>query len=342
MGKRKLNRRQQWRVEKIQQERRNRAERKQARLNEESLSSGTALGEEREGLVIANFGASVEIESREGKTIRCSLRQNLPLLVVGDRVIWQPAGESGVVTALLERRTQLARPDALGEMKAVAANIDQILVVASPAPLYSPDLINQYLAAAELTGISPLLVFNKIDLINDENRAEVDALLSTYRSIGYPVITASTRLEHGLDTLIGQLKGHTSVFAGQSGVGKSSLVQALLPEESVNVGELSVQSGLGQHTTSTARLYHLPTGGQIIDSPGVREFRLWPMSRHELAQGFIEFRPWLGQCKFRDCTHQHEPGCALLDAVSEGKISPQRLESYHKIAQQIEDSEPSY
>ncbi len=221
-------------------------------------------------------------------------------------------------------------------MKALAANIDRILVVAAPAPLYSPDLINQYLAAAELTGIQPLLVFNKIDLVDQQNRDKVEALLDTYRDIGYPVITASTKSDHGLDTLIAELRRHTSVFVGQSGVGKSSLVQALLPDTSISVGELSAQSGLGQHTTSTARLYHLPRGGQIIDSPGVREFRLWPMSRQQLAQGFAEFRPWLGQCKFRDCTHQHEPGCALLEAVARGDISPIRLESYLKIAKQLE------
>lgn len=342
MAKRKLSRRQQWRVEKIQEERRKRAERKQARAVDEALAAGAALGEEQEGLVIANYGATLDIESQEGRKVRCQLRQNLPLLVVGDRVVWQAAGEAGVVTALLERRSQLARPDLHGEMKALAANIDQILVVAAPAPIYSPDLINQYLAAAELTGISPLLVFNKIDLIDEQNRNEVDALLSIYRRIGYQVITASTKREHGLDTLITELKGHTSVFVGQSGVGKSSLVQALLPEARISVGELSAQSGLGQHTTSTARLYHLPTGGQIIDSPGVREFRLWPMSRQELARGFVEFLPFLGHCKFRDCTHQHEPGCALLEAVAKGEISPLRLESYQKIAGQLAEYDAVY
>lgn len=336
MTKRKLNRRQQWRIEKIQEERRLRAERKQARAVA-ALTEHHALGAEQEGLVVANFGASLELEAQNGETIRCQLRQNLPLVVVGDRVVWQSAGEGGVVTALLNRRSSLSRPDALGELKAIAANLDQILVVAAPAPLYSADLINQYLAAAELTGISPLLVFNKIDLIDAANRSQVDALLCIYREIGYPVLTASTKQQHGLDVLIEQLRDKTSVFVGQSGVGKSSLVQSLLPEAVISVGELSVQSGLGQHTTSTARLYHLPTGGHIIDSPGVREFRLWPMSRHELAQGFVEFRPYLGQCKFRDCRHEHEPGCALREATANGEINSVRLESYLKIALQLEE-----
>jgi len=341
MAKRKLNRRQQWRIEKIQEERRQRAERKQTRAVA-TAGEHHALGEEQEGLVVANFGASLELETPEGNTLRCQLRQNLPLVVVGDRVVWQRAGEGGVVTALLERRSQLARPDALGELKPVAANLDQILVVAAPAPIYSADLINQYLAAAELTGIAPLLVFNKIDLIDEHNRDAVDTLLATYRDIGYPVLTASTKQQHGLDGLILQLKDKTSVFVGQSGVGKSSLVQRLLPQEAISVGELSAQSGLGQHTTSTARLYHLPSGGHIIDSPGVREFRLWPMSRQALADGFIEFRPYLGQCKFRDCRHEHEPGCALREAVKHGEISARRLASYLKIALQLEAFDSGY
>jgi ribosome biogenesis GTPase len=341
MAKRKLSRRQQWRIEKIQEERRRRAERKQSRASEPAGES-RALGDEQQGLVVANFGATLELETTEGNTIRCQLRQNLPQVVVGDRVVWQRAGEGGVVTALLERRSQLSRPDPLGELRPVAANLDQILVVAAPAPLYSADLINQYLAAAELTGIAPLLVFNKIDLIDAANREKVDALLSTYRDIGYPVLTASTKQRHGLDALIAQLKGKTSVFVGQSGVGKSSLVQSLLPEETIGVGELSMQSGLGQHTTSTARLYRLPTGGHIIDSPGVREFRLWPMSRQALAEGFVEFRPYLGRCKFRDCRHEHEPGCALREAVEREEISAARLRSYLKIALQLEGFGDSY
>lgn len=341
MAKRKLTRRQQWRIEKIQEERRQRAERKQARAVA-VLDEQQGLGEEQEGLVIANFGATLELETTAGTTVRCQLRQNLPLIVVGDRVVWQSAGEGGVVIALQERRSRLARPDAQGELKAVAANLDQVLVVAAPAPVYSADLINQYLAAAELTGIAPLLVFNKIDLIDEQNREEVDALLAIYRDIGYPVLTASTKQQHGLDDLIEQLKEKTSVFVGQSGVGKSSLVKCLLPKEAINVGELSAQSGLGQHTTSTARLYHLPSGGHIIDSPGVREFRLWPMSRLALAEGFVEFRPFLGQCKFRDCRHEHEPGCALREAVERGDISAQRLQSYLKIAEQLEAFENGY
>jgi ribosome biogenesis GTPase len=341
MAKRKLNRRQQWRIEKIQEERRKRVERKQHRA-EELLRDEQSLGAEEEGLVVANYGASVELEDASGTRLRCQLRQNLPTLVVGDRVVWQRAGGNGVVTALLPRRTELARPDTLGELRPVAANIDQILVVAAPAPAYSPELIDQYLAAAELTGITPVLVFNKIDLVDDDNREAVEQLLASYRKIGYTLITASTRKNHGLDAVMEQLRDRTSAFVGQSGVGKSSLVKALLPDEAITVRELSEQSGLGQHTTSTSRLYHLPQGGQIIDSPGVREFRLWPMDPASLIHGFREFIPYLGHCKFRDCKHEQEPGCALREAVERGEIEARRLASYHRIVEQLAEFNPSY
>lgn len=330
MAGRKLNRRQQWRIEKIQQERRARLERKQSRM-EQQLSANGGLGDEQTGLVIASYGASLEIETDAGESVRCLLRQNLPLIVVGDRVVWQAAQEGGVVTALLERDTLLARPDVNGELKGLAANINQIIVVAAPAPSYSTELIDQYLAAAELTGIPPVLLFNKIDLITDDARAEIDELLSRYQTIGYRVLRSSTKKNHGLDELTEQLKGHSSVFVGQSGVGKSSLSNALMPGLNIAVKALSEQSGLGQHTTSTSRLYHLPQGGIVIDSPGVREFRLWKMDEQTLAQGFREFHPYLGQCKFRDCKHQQEPGCALKIALEDHKISKVRLDNYHKI-----------
>lgn len=333
MAKRKLNRRQQWRIDKIQEERRKRAERKQGQLTENDLD-GHSLGPEEEGIVIANFGASVELEDNEGEPVRCQLRQNLPALVVGDRVVWQRAVEGGVVIAIQPRRSELVRPDAAGNLRPVAANIDQILVVAAPAPAYSPEMIDQYLAAAELTGIAPVLVFNKIDLIDNSNRKAVEQLLQSYHRLGYAVLSASTHDSHGLDALLERLRGNTSVFVGQSGVGKSSLVKALLPEREIGVGELSSQSGLGQHTTSTSRLYHLPAGGAIIDSPGVREFRLWPMESGELLHGFREFVPYLGQCKFRDCRHENEPGCALREAVERGEIEARRLASYLRIAEQ--------
>lgn len=334
MSKRKLTRQQTWRIDKIQEERRQRAQRKAVDLDQ---VDGEQLGPEQEGLVIANYGATLDVEAADGSLHRCRLRQNLELLVPGDRVIWQGIGQesAGVVIALLPRRTLLARPDALGALRPLAANIDQILVVAAPRPIYSTDLIDQYLVAAESTGITPLIVFNKVDLITtDGEREQIERDLERYRRIGYRVIRASTVAHQGLDEVIAALHDNNSVFVGQSGVGKSSLVHALLPQQEIKVGALTERSGLGRHTTSAARYYRLPGGGAIIDSPGVREFSLWHMEAPALAQGFAEFRPYLGGCRFRDCSHSHEPGCALQQAVADGAISAERLASFHRMVEE--------
>lgn len=331
MSKRRLTRRQAWRIEKIQQERLARARRQG--IAAEALAD-EPLGAERTGLVIANYGAEVEVMDDADETHRCRLRQNLETLVPGDRVVWQPLGQSpeGVAIALEPRHTLLARPDPRGELRPLAANLDQLLVVAAPRPGYSTDLIDQYLVAAESNGIHPLIVMNKIDLLTDAmEQAAVARDLERYRRLGYRTLRASTRSAHGLDALIAALRGKVSVFVGQSGVGKSSLVQRLLPEEAIRIGALTEGSGLGRHTTSAARYYRLPTGGAIIDSPGVREFGLWHMEPQALAQGFVEFRPLLGRCRFRDCQHREEPGCALREAVARGEVSAERLASYQRM-----------
>ena len=335
MAKRQLTRRQAWRIKKVQQERVERAQRKQQRKLKNIENE--QLGPESEGLVVANYGATLDIESTSGTIYRCSFRQNIETLVVGDRVIWQAIDDSsGVITALTPRHNQLARPDSLGVLKPIAANIDQLLIVSAPLPAYSRELIDQYLAAAELSHITPIIVFNKIDLLDTAATKEVNGDLDEYRKIGYQLIHASTRSEHGLDQLVELLKGKTSVFVGQSGVGKSSLVRAIMPEIEIAIGELSESSGLGQHTTSASRLYHLPHGGQIIDSPGVREFRLWQEEAERIIEGFVEFLPHLGHCRFRDCRHDNEPGCAILSAIKNGEISQRRLENFYRIRESLE------
>ncbi len=332
MSRRKLTRQQLWRAEKVQEERIKRAQRRDARLGE-SLDIHDA--EERQGTLVSNFGATLEVEGEDGSRVRCSARQNIGTPVVGDRVVWQAHGEGGVVTALQPRRTLLAKPDKSGQLKGLAANLDQIIVVVAPAPLYSLDLIDNYLVAAESTGITPLILLNKIDLLDDDARAEVDRELAIYPQLGYTLIRASTHTAHGLDALHEALKGRSSVFAGQSGVGKSSLVNHFIPHEEALVGAISEQSGLGRHTTSASRLYHLPDGGSIIDSPGVREFRIWPMPDEQLVEGYREFREHLGHCRFRDCSHVHEPGCALLGAIKNGDIDPRRHASFLRLRQEM-------
>ena len=307
MSKRKLTRRQAWRVNKIQQEREKRADQRTQKV-EDTLGAGD-LGPEQEGLVTAHFGTQVQVESASGEVLRCHLRANISGLVTGDRVIYCAGEPIGVIVAQRERTSELRRPDAYGNLKPVAANIDQIFVVVAPYPEPHGNLIDRYLVAAETVGIEPVILLNKTDLIeaNPALSQPIAELLSIYPDLGYRILRVSSK-QGGLESLHSALSQRISVLVGQSGVGKSSLVNALLPEVDLRVGALSENTLKGTHTTTTAQLFHLPTGGSLIDSPGIREFGLWHMNKQEVEQGFSEFRQFLGTCKFRDCHHLQEPG----------------------------------
>jgi len=336
MSKRKLTRQQAWRVEKIQEERARRAARRGSEA-ERVLGSGE-LGPEQEGLVVAHYGTQVDVEGESGLCQRCHLRANLEGLVTGDRVVWCEGEPTGVVVAQLARHSVLSRPDPYGKLKPVAANIDQIMLVIAPLPEPHGNLVDRYLVAAETVGIEPVILLNKMDLLENDAvlRERVDELLQVYPGLGYTILRTSSKKKGGLEVLREALCDRISVFVGQSGVGKSSLINALLPDADLRVGELSEQAGKGTHTTTTARLLHLPSGGSLIDSPGIREFGLWHMTREQVEQGFREFRPFLGNCKFRDCQHRQEPGCAILTAVETGEISATRLESYRHIVASLD------
>lgn len=340
MGKRKVNRRQAWRIDKIQSERAARAERRDA-LIEEQLEGGE-LGPEQHGLIISHFGRQVDVEALEGESkgeiLRCHLRTHLGQLVTGDRVIWRRSPDSGVVVAVLDRHSELLRPNNHGELKPVAANIDYIVIVIAVEPYAHANLIDRYLVAAEASNIEPVLLLNKADLLNEDNQQRLEPLLELYRSLGYRTLLASTASSHGLDELKTLLADHISVFVGQSGVGKSSLINSLLPGADLRVGALSEQSRKGRHTTTTARLFHFPDGGDLIDSPGIREFALWHMTEGQVLGGFRELAQLQGHCRFRDCRHEQEPGCAFLEAVDNGTISEQRFNSYRQILNSMQDS----
>lgn len=333
MKKKQLNDRQLKRIQQLQDAYAARAKGKQARA--EAVLENATLGPEQRGLVISHYGQQLDIEALEGdgkgQLFRCFQRSNLEPLVTGDEVIWQQGDPLGVVVAGLPRRSVLKRPNPFNELKPVAANIDLIVIVIAPLPTPHYNLIDRYLVAAELMHCRPLLLLNKADLLDDSNRGPLLDMLQLYSALGYATLQVSGKRQLGIEQLLPQLAGNNSVFVGQSGVGKSALVNALLPGINTLEGELSHGEIKGRHTTTTAQLFHLPTGGNLIDSPGIREFGLWHIGPDELLQGFIEFRQHLSGCKFRDCRHEKEPGCQLRAAVDAALISPQRLSSYHAI-----------
>lgn len=316
----------------------------QRRLNQREVpeADDNLFGEAAEGVVISRFGMHADVEDRAGEVHRCNLRRTIRSLVTGDRVVWRPAlgGGKGIVEAVHERSSVLTRPDYYDGLKPIAANIDQIIIVSAILPELSLNIIDRYLVASETLGIEPLLVLNKTDLLDEEARAFVNEQMDIYRHIGYRVLMVSSHAKAGLAELEAALTDRISIFAGQSGVGKSSLLNVLLGldaavDTAILTNDVSDVSGLGQHTTTASRLYHFPHGGDVIDSPGVREFGLWHLEPEQITRGFVEFREFIGSCKFRDCKHGNDPGCAIRAAVEEGKIDASRFDNYHRILESM-------
>lgn len=330
MAKRKLSQQQQRRIASLQK----------TKITDDSLQldeSSTQMAR-----VISHHGRQLFAETDNREKIKCKIRQNLGDIACGDYVLVQQAraasGESqNVVVAIKERSNILEKTGFAGAIKPVAANIGQLVIVTALKPKPNPYLIDRYLTAAENLPASALIVINKIDLMDDESKKIVEQLSDLYRNIGYRVIAVSIKQNIGLDELSEALSHTTSILVGLSGVGKSSIVKAILPKEEIRIGETSEATGEGKHTTTVSALYHLKDGGIIIDSPGVRDFTPTNKSLDEITHGFIDVRQFNGACKFSNCSHLNEPDCAMRQAVEDGRLSQQRFNNYLRLIQEFNE-----
>ncbi|VAW48900.1 Ribosome small subunit biogenesis RbfA-release protein RsgA [hydrothermal vent metagenome] len=344
MAKRKLTQQQKRRVDEQLQNR-------TVEKNPPPSSQNAQLGEEQTGLVITSFGKRVLVESETGEHYRCAIRQHLGKLVAGDQVIWQTDIEAhtGVVIRVLPRKHELSRPGFRGQIRMIAANIDFIGIVMPVLPGIHPDMIDRYLVAANQLDIPAIIIINKVDLLSDENDWEdIASLLEPYAKMGIELLPASTISHAGLKDLRAFMDGKNSVFVGPSGAGKSSLINALIPDLRIRVATLSHTTGLGKHTTTNSILYHLPSlntseqySGNLIDSPGIRQFSPTPCSLSELESYYPDFAPYLGQCKYNNCTHSIEPHCAIKCAVEHEEIAVSRYQSFQRLLTEFK-SEPEH
>lgn len=304
------------------------------------------VGEERRGLVVSVSRRTARIEFLDGEAagevVDASYSPRLELgreslVAVGDRVsIFALPGSGWLLAAVHERRTRLSRPgpDARDHLDiVVASNIEiLVIVVSADRPRFHPRFVDRFLVAAQLGGVHPVLFLNKCDLLPSEELPD----LSTYERLGVRVVRGSAESGAGMDELRQILSGRWSAFAGNSGVGKSTLIALLCPGEAIETGEVRDKDGRGRHTTTRATVYRLPGGGRIVDTPGIRELALHRLTVAEVGLYFTEFEPLFGTCRFNDCIHVHEPGCAVRAAVESGSIDPDRYASYLRILETLE------
>jgi len=276
------------------------------------------------GRVIAAFSRRFIVETAEG-SLPCQVKGRHLQVVCGDRVEFRRDGDAGVIETVLPRASLLYRSDAF-KSKAIAANVTQLAVVVAARPSFSMELVQRCVLAAEDQGIASLLILNKADLPETPTAHERLNLLTR---IGYPLVMLSALTD--VTPLRPALHGHTTLLIGQSGMGKSTLINALFPGADVVTADYSVALDSGRHTTTHTRLHRLDADSVVIDSPGLQEFALQHLDAGSLAHAFVEFRPFLGLCRFRDCKHETEPGCRLQEAAAAGEIDPARLKLFQSL-----------
>lgn len=292
-----------------------------------SHSESTVLG-----TVVAAYGKRYEVELNDGhQRISCVTRGKKTDNACGDIVsVKLTDKQEGVIEQTLPRHTLLFRSNAF-KSKTLAANVTQIIIVLATQPSFYEALLNRCLIAAEAAGIKALIVLNKCDLEDQDHAREK---LSRYSALGYHVLQLSAKQD--ISALRPYLQNEASILVGQSGMGKSTMINALLPHASVRTQEVSTVLDSGKHTTTAAHLYHLDADSILIDSPGLQEFGLHHLSTSELEHAFIEFRPFLGKCRFNNCKHLQEPDCAITEAAAGGKISTERLAIYKTLRSELE------
>ena len=306
----------------------------------ESRSSNQGSGQDLLGRIVTHYGHQLDVETLEGphagSVQRCHKRANLPPLVAGDLILWKPdPSGTGVVISLCDRENVFGRHSPDGTFKPLASNLNCVLIVFAAAPEASANLIDKYLVAIENLGLEAFLILNKVDLLSGSRDQSLQRILQIYNELGYPVFEVSAKSGEGISLLERKLSGQTTVLVGQSGVGKSSLINCLGSSVLAKVGNLSEKKLQGTHTTTTTRLYHLREF-DLIDSPGVREFGLSSIKKHEVLRGFRELHSLASDCKFRDCGHGNEPGCAVRTGISTGKVSQERFDSYQNILSNLD------
>jgi ribosome biogenesis GTPase len=282
------------------------------------------------GTIIAAHGRHY-VASADGQVLQCVTRGKKTNVAVGDTVhLQKTSADQAVIEKIAERSTLLYRSDQY-KSKLLAANLTRLFIVIATEPGFADDLISRSLVAAEAAGIEAHLILNKTDVEELLPRARERA--SAYTRLGYPLheVSARTDPEQAVATLAPLLAGQSSIFIGQSGMGKSSLINLLVPDADIAVREISAALDTGKHTTTFTRLYHLPNGATIIDSPGFQEFGLYHLSEGMLERAFVEFRPYLGGCKYYNCRHLAEPHCTVLGAVEEGRIARMRHQLYAQL-----------
>ncbi len=291
----------------------------------------------RQGRVLRVQGLHSAVQLDDGSLRLCATRRLLKTLstdqrhvvAAGDRVWVRPEGASEGIIERVEPRTGVLSRTSRGRQHVLVANVDQLLIVTSAAqPRLKPNLLDRYLVTAEKTRIEPIICINKVDLVN---RADLEPLIGVYSQLGYRTLQLSASRGWGMAALAELLRGRASAFTGQSGVGKSSLLNAIEPGLALRVQSVSAESEKGKHTTTTAELIPLSLGGFVVDTPGIRQFQLWDVSPEEVAGFFRDLRPYVSHCRYPDCTHTHEEPCAVKDAVADGFIDVRRYESYLQI-----------